>query len=199
MRGDFYPVRTYPGTFVINTVNGLFRRLVHLQSSFVLLERSVGSNWCEQNKKKQPLSLWLSLLSRFNRTRTLNELQVDSGLFSSNWHTSKLLYESWKTMPGTTLLGWSKRSLLCCVFLPLIGPNPMLGLSMALLLLLVQPEDGQQCAGQEAGWLGNWWGWIQEHPESIITSKSVRTCYHSIDGFCGLVFVIGWQGLAHSH
>lgn len=25
---------------------------VHLQSSFVLLERSAGSNWCEQNKKK---------------------------------------------------------------------------------------------------------------------------------------------------
>lgn len=33
-------------------------------------------------------------------------------------------------------------------------------------------------------------GRIQEHPEGIITSKSVHNRYHGIDGFCRLVFVI---------
>lgn len=31
-------------------------------------------------------------------------------------------------------------------------------------------------------WLGDSEGRIQEHPEGIITSKSVRTRYHGIDG-----------------
>lgn len=53
--------------------------------------------------------------------------------------------------------------------------------------------------GGGAVWLGDWRGRIQEHPEGIITSKSVRTRYHGIDGFCGLVFVIGWRGLVHPH
>lgn len=47
-------------------------------------------------------------------------------------------------------------------------------------------------------WLGDGGG-FQDHPEGIITSKSVLTRYHSIDGFCGLVFVIGWQVLVHPH
>lgn len=94
-------------------------------------------------------------------------------------------------MPGTTLLG--------CVFLPLIGPAPILRLSVALLLQL-EGTRGWAAYCRVGGWVvGGLVGRIQEHPEGIITSKSVRTHYHGIDGFCELVFVIGWQGLVHPH
>lgn len=103
-----------------------------------------------------------SLLSSFNGTTNnnlLNKLKQDSGLLSSSWHTGKLLYESWKTMRGTTLLGWSKGNLLCSVFLPLIGPTPILRISVALFLWLREPEDRQR----PPGWGGCvTWGFAEE-------------------------------------
>lgn len=53
---------------------------------------------------------------------------------------------------------------------------------------------------QSGGALGFFGGArVVEHPEGIITSKSVCTRYHGIDGFLWTVFVIGWQGLVHPH
>lgn len=58
-------------------------------------------------------------------------------------------------MPGTTVLGWSKSSLLCCIFLPLIGSTPMLRLTVSLLLLLGGPEAGQDSCWWREG-LDSW-------------------------------------------
>lgn len=156
MRCDFFP-HLLNFSLTLNTVNGLFRTL-SICSRLLTSRKDQQCRSDANGTRKSSLRHYGSLLSRFNRTRNnnfLNKLQVDSGLFSSSWHTDNLLYECWKTTPGTTLLGWSKSSLLCCVFLPLIGPAPIPRLSVALLLLLGEPEDGQHIEGWGAGWLGD--------------------------------------------